>query len=103
MTDDVCRLLRYAVHRQILRTGANDKTNKPDATGNQSAVRQCANTHGDVDMLLQEIGNLIAEDKANINVRVSFEKVRNNRNDMQATEHDRRGYGEASFCGAVLT
>ena len=53
-------------------------------------VRQLADAHRGIDMLLNEVDGPVSEQQADVDVGIGLQELRHQRDDMKAPEHDRR-------------
>jgi len=81
------RLPRNAARSKIGRAGANDVTDRSDAVCNHAAVRQDADPNREIDSLLEQVDNMIAEEKTQIDVRICRQEFQRDRQQVQVSEH----------------
>jgi hypothetical protein len=66
LSDKIGWLLRDASGLEIPRAGSEDSTDRADARGDQSAVRQVPDAKGGIDTFLGQVDLLVAERQADV-------------------------------------
>jgi hypothetical protein len=83
----VLRRFREASVREIFRACAYDTPNRSDPARDDAAVGQRADTDAEIDMLLLQADDAVAQAKPQQDVGIGFQKRRRDRHHMNATEH----------------
>src|SRR3546814_12451336 len=85
---EVVRRVRTAEPRHIGWRGHDDALQVPELARNQGRIRQPAQPYGDIDPVLDEIGDAVRERKAHVESRVLGQECRNQRPDLIQAEGD---------------
>src|SRR6516165_3658025 len=85
---------------KIDRTATDHPADRADASRDEAAVGQLADANREISMLFLEIDHAIGQHEADIDIRISLEKLKRDRQDVEPSEHDRRGDNEYSPAAA---
>src|SRR3984885_3191886 len=102
MSDKIGWILRDASGLEILGAGGEDSSGRPDARGDQSAVRQVPDAKGGIDTFLGQVDLSVAERQPDVDIRIGPKKISQYRYQMQATENDGRRHAEFALWRRVL-
>ena len=81
---------------------AHDAAHLADPRGEQRAVRQGADAHRDVEVLVDEVQHAVGLHQTHVDVRMGGEEVRDERQHVTASEHDRGGHDQLAADPRVL-
>jgi hypothetical protein len=102
MLPQILRSARRTVLFQIRRARAHYAADLSDLARDQPAVRQRADAHCQVDMILDQIQRAVGQQQADVDALVLPQEFSHYRRDVQATEHDRRGNCQFALRRVVL-
>ena len=83
MACEICWMFRNSSPGEIARAAANQPAHRANLGADLAAVRQSANTNGKIDLLLYKVCHSISKHEPDIDVRISLQKLRDDRQDVQ--------------------
>ena len=102
MLQEILRRLRRATLLQIRRARAHHAANLADLAGDETTVRQRADAHCEVDVILDQVQRAVDQQQAHVDARVRSEEFSHHRHDVQTAEDDRRCDRELALRRVVL-
>jgi len=99
---DLLGEFRCASSLEISRARADNVANFSGAHGHDAAIGQFTNAQSNIDVVFEEMGDRVGEPQLNIDLRISFEKLNNDRCEVQSAEYDRSAHDQFSLGRAIF-